>query len=224
MTQLLPAVEIETGANPKASIIWMHGLGADGHDFEPLVPELKLPASLPLRFIFPHAPVRPVTLNSGYPMRAWFDIVKIGLRQPRDLAGLQASRDAVEALLARENGLGVPTGRIVLAGFSQGGAVALYTGLQHATKLAGIMALSTYLPVGEGMDLAIAAANRATPIFYGHGTQDPVVPIQLGEHTRNWLTREGCALTWHTYPMPHSLCAEEVVHIRAWLISVLGIP
>ena len=221
MAQLLPAVEIETGAHPKASVIWMHGLGADGHDFEPLVPELKLPASLPLRFIFPHAPVRPVTLNGGYPMRAWFDIVKIGLHQPRDLAGLQASRDAVEALVARENARGVLTQRIVLAGFSQGGAVALYTGLHHAAKLAGIMALSTYLPVGEGMDVEIAPANLHTSIFYGHGTQDPVVPIQLGVHTRDWLTREGCAVTWHTYVMPHSLCAEEVIHIRAWIMSVL---
>ena len=221
MTQLLSTVEMQSRLAPVASVIWMHGLGADGHDFEPLVPELKLPATLPLRFVFPHAPVRPVTLNGGQPMRAWFDIVKIGLHQPRDLTGMQASRDAVEALIEREESRGIPPERIVLAGFSQGGAVALYAGLQHAAKLAGIMALSTYLPVGEGMDVAIGV-NRATPIFYGHGTQDPVVPIQLGEHTRNWLTKEGCAVTWHTYPMPHTLCAEEIVHIRAWLLSVLG--
>jgi len=222
MTQTMQGVELETGASPTASIIWLHGLGADGHDFEPIVPELKLHASLSLRFIFPHAPVRPVSLNGGMPMRAWFDIVKIGLHQPRDLAGMEASRAAVEALIARENGRGVATQRIVLAGFSQGGAVALYTGLQQQAKLAGIMALSTYLPVGEGMDVNVSAANRATPIFYGHGTQDPVVPIQLGEHTRNWLTREGCTVTWHTYPMPHSVNMDEITHIRAWLISVLG--
>ena len=221
MTELLPTVELETGATPTASVIWLHGLGADGRDFESIVPELKLPPTLPLRFIFPHAPVRPVTLNNGYPMRAWFDIVKIGLHQPRDLAGMEASRAAVEALIARENGRGIATNRIVLAGFSQGGAVALYTGLQHAAKLAGIMALSTYLPVGEGMDVDVGV-NRATPIFYGHGTQDPVVPIQLGEHTRNWLTAEGCAVTWHTYAMPHSVSIEEILHIRAWLISVLS--
>jgi phospholipase/carboxylesterase len=222
MSALLPSVELTTGATPRASVIWLHGLGADGHDFEPIVPELHLPAELPLRFVFPHAPVRPVTLNGGHPMRAWFDIVKIGLHQPRDLAGMQASRTAVEALVARERERGIPAERIVLAGFSQGGSVALFTGLQYQEKLAGIMALSTYLPVGEGVDVSIAPANQLTPIFYGHGTLDPVVPLQLGEHTRNWLTRQGCMLTWHTYPMPHSVSAEEIVHIRAWLISVLS--
>ena len=222
MSALLPTVEIETGAAPRGSVIWLHGLGADGHDFEPIVPELHLPAELPLRFVFPHAPVRPVTLNGGHPMRAWFDIVKIGLHQPRDLPGMQASRAAVEALVAEERERGIPAERIVLAGFSQGGAVALFTGLEHQEKLAGIMALSTYLPLGEGMDVTIAGANQLTPIFFGHGTQDPVVPLQLGEYTRNWLTRQGCMLTWHTYPMPHSVSAEEIVHIRAWLISVLA--
>jgi phospholipase/carboxylesterase len=221
MTQLPEAVEIETGVNPVASIIWLHGLGADGHDFEPMVPELRLPADLPLRFIFPHAPVRPVTLNGGYPMRAWFDIVKIGLHQPRDRGGMDASRATVQALMAREHQRGIATTRIVLAGFSQGGAVALYTGLQQAEKLAGIMALSTYLPVGEGFDVQISPANLHTPIFYGHGTQDPIVPLQLGEHTRNWLAQQGCPVTWHTYPMPHSVSAEEIIHIRAWLISIL---
>lgn len=221
MSGLLPSVEIETGPNPKASVIWLHGLGADGHDFEPIVPELKLPATSPVRFVFPHAPVRPVTMNNGYPMRAWFDIVKIGVNQPRDLAGMQASQEAVEELIARENSRGVPTARIVLAGFSQGGAVALYTGLQHGTKLAGIMALSTWLPSGEGMDVAVSPSQTATPIFYAHGTQDPVVPLMLGEQTRNWLTQKGCVISWHTYPMPHSVSMEEILHIRAWLISVL---
>lgn len=222
MNELLPGVEIETGPNPKASVIWMHGLGADGHDFEPIVPELHIPATLPLRFVFPHAPVRPVTMNNGYPMRAWFDITKIGVNQPRDLAGMQASRAAVEELIARENSRGVPTARIVLAGFSQGGAVALFTGLQHRDKLAGIMALSTWLPSGEGVDIQVSAGNTATPIFYGHGTQDPIVPLQLGEQTRNWLTQKGCVISWHTYPMPHSVSMEEIIHIRAWLISVLS--
>lgn len=222
MDQVLQAVEVETGPAPQASVIWLHGLGADGHDFEPIVPELRLPPELPLRFVFPHAPVRPVTLNGGYPMRAWFDIVKIGLHQPRDLKGMEASRQAVEALVARERQRGVPASRTVLAGFSQGGAVALYAGLQHAERLAGLMALSTYLPVGEGFDVSINPANAHLPVFYGHGTQDPVVPIQLGEHTRNWLTAEGCAVTWHTYAMPHSVSIEEILHIRAWLISVLS--
>ena len=222
MTEQGTAVEVETGPSPQASVIWLHGLGADGHDFEPIVPELRLPAELPLRFIFPHAPVRPVTLNGGYPMRAWFDIVKIGLNQPRDLAGMRASQAMVEALIARERQRGISAARTVLAGFSQGGAVALYAGLQHADKLAGIMALSTYLPLGEGLDLEINPANALTPIFYGHGTQDPVVPLQLGEYTRNWLTQRGCMVSWHAYPVPHSVSAEEILHIRAWLISVLS--
>ena len=222
MTGMLETVELETGGKPAGSVIWLHGLGADGHDFEPIVPELRLPPELPLRFIFPHAPVRPVTLNNGYPMRAWFDIVKIGLNQPRDLAGMQASQASVEVLIAREQERGIPPARIVVAGFSQGGAVALYSGLQHPAKLAGIMALSTYLPLGEGMDFSIAPANTLTPIFYGHGTQDPVVPLQLGEYTRNWLTSQGCMVSWHSYAMPHSVSAEEITHIRAWLISVLS--
>ena len=221
MSGLLPTVEVQTGPEPKASVIWLHGLGADGHDFEPIVPELRLPGELPLRFIFPHAPVRPVTLNGGMPMRAWFDITKIGVNQPRDVQGMLASRDAVEDLIARENSRGVPTARIVLAGFSQGGAVALFAGLQHPDKLAGIMALSTWLPADEGLDLQLSSANLATPIFYGHGTQDPVVPLLLGAQTRNWLTQQGCVVSWHTYPMPHTVSMEEIAHLRAWLISVL---
>ena len=219
---MLQTVERETGAAPTASIIWLHGLGADGHDFEPIIPELRVPQSLPIRFVFPHAPVRPVTLNNGMPMRAWFDIVKIGLKQPRDSAGVQASRAEVDALIAREKARGVPAARIVLAGFSQGGSVALYTGLQHAEKLAGVMALSTYLPIAEDIGFELDPANAHTSIFYGHGTQDPIVPIQLGEDTRNRLVQLGCPVTWHSYPMPHSLCGEEVTHIRAWILSVLA--
>ncbi|HEY4128548.1 MAG TPA: carboxylesterase [Gammaproteobacteria bacterium] len=222
MSDLLPAVEMETGPNPTGSVIWLHGLGADGHDFEPIVPELRLPPQLPLRFIFPHAPVRPVTMNGGRPMPAWFDIVRIGVNQPRDLEGMRTARAWIEDLIAQENERGVPTARIVLAGFSQGGAVALFTGLQHRDKLAGIMALSTWLPAEEGLDVELSSANGATPILYCHGTQDPVVPLLLGAQTRNWLTQHGCAVTWHTYPMPHSVCADEIAHIRAWLISVLG--
>jgi len=220
MTALPECVELETGAQPTASVIWLHGLGADGHDFEPIVPELKLPGSLPVRFVFPHAPVRPVTLNNGYPMRAWFDIVKIGMHQPRDQAGMQVSCAMLETLIARENARGIPAARVVLAGFSQGGAVALYTGLQYGEKLAGIMALSTYLPL-DGFALHTNSINSHTPIFYAHGTQDPVVPIQLAEHTRNELTTRGCSVIWHTYPMPHSMHPQEILHIRAWLLSVL---
>lgn len=221
MADLPECVELETGPQPVASVIWLHGLGADGHDFEPIVPELKLPASLPVRFVFPHAPVRPVTLNNGYPMRAWFDIVKIGMQQPRDKAGMLASRTALENLIARENTRGIPAGRIVLAGFSQGGSVALYTGLQYRERLAGVMALSTYLPLVEGFPFELNPANASVSIFYAHGTQDPVVPLQLAEHTRNELTARGCSILWHTYPMPHTIHPQEITHIRAWLLSVL---
>ncbi|MGH8283656.1 MAG: alpha/beta hydrolase [Gammaproteobacteria bacterium] len=222
MADLPECVELETGASPVASVIWLHGLGADGHDFEPLVPELSLPTSLPVRFMFPHAPMRPVTLNNGYVMRAWFDIVKIGLNQLRDRAGMLASREMLEALIARENRRGIATSRIVLAGFSQGGAVALYTGLQYRERLAGIMALSTYLPLVHGFEFTISPANNSVPIFYGHGTQDPVVPLQLAEYTRKELTVRGCSIIWHTYPMPHAVHPEEIMHIRAWLLSVLA--
>lgn len=221
MADLPECVEIETGARPSASVIWLHGLGADGHDFGPIVPELRLPAALPVRFVFPHAPVRPVTLNNGMPMRAWFDIVKIGAHQPRDKAGMLASRAMVEALIARENQRGIPAARIVLAGFSQGGAVVLYAGLQYRERIAGVMALSTYLPLDEGLDFTVHPANKGTAIFYAHGTQDPVVPLPLAEQTRKALTARGGRIAWHTYPMPHSVCPEEISDLRAWLLSVL---
>jgi phospholipase/carboxylesterase len=221
MAELPECVELETGSRPVASIIWLHGLGADGHDFEPIVPELGLPPTLPVRFVFPNAPVRPVTMNNGYPMRAWFDLVKIGMQQPRDQAGMQASRAALEALIMRENARGIPAARIVLAGFSQGGAVALYTGLQYRERLAGIMALSTYLPLVDGFEFELNPANASVSIFYAHGTQDPVVPLQLAELTRNELTARGCSILWHTYPMPHAVHPQEVQHLRAWLLSVL---
>ncbi|MGH8413615.1 MAG: alpha/beta hydrolase [Gammaproteobacteria bacterium] len=222
MFELPECVESETGVQPTASIIWLHGLGADGHDFEPIVPELRLPASLPLRFVFPHAPMRPVTLNNGQVMRAWFDLTKIGLGQLRDTAGMLASRAALEALIVRENRRGVSTSRIVLAGFSQGGAVALYTGLQYREHLAGIMALSTYLPLVDGFEFTINPANTSVPIFYAHGTQDPVVPLQLAEYTRKELIARGCSIIWHTYPMPHAVHPDEIMHIRAWLLNVLS--
>lgn len=214
-------VQIETGAAPVACVIWLHGLGADGHDFEPIVPELRLPPSLPLRFVFPHAPVRRVTLNNGLPMRAWFDLTKIGLNQPRNQAGMLASRAAVEGLIAHENQRGIPASRIVLAGFSQGGSVVLYSGLQYRERLAGVMALSTYLPVDEGMEFAVHPSNATTPVFYGQGVQDPVVPLPLAEKTRKALVALGCKIEWHTYPIPHSVCQAEIADIRAWLLSVL---
>lgn len=222
MPELFDRAEVETGAAPVASVIWLHGLGADGHDFEPIVPELQLPASLPLRFVFPHAPVRPVSLNNGQPMRAWFDLVKIGAHQPRDKAGMLESRAALEQLIDRENQRGIASHRIVLAGFSQGGSVVLYTGLQYHERLAGIMALSTYLPVDEGMEFSVSPTNAATPIFYGHGTQDPVVPLVLAEQTRAALVTRGYQVQWQTYAMPHAVCPDEILHLRAWLLGVFG--
>ena len=214
---ILPAVEHETAPSPTHSILWLHGLGADGHDFAPIVPELVDPAWPPLRFVFPHAPVRPVTVNNGVPMRAWYDIAGFDLLARQDEAGVRASIGAVEALIARENERGVPSARIVLAGFSQGGAVALCAGLRHAQRLAGIVALSTYVPIHDSLALERSPANAATPIFYGHGTADPVVALQRGVDSRNLLQALGYAVDWHTYTMGHAVCAQEIADLRAWL-------
>ncbi|HXD37197.1 MAG TPA: dienelactone hydrolase family protein [Rhodanobacter sp.] len=214
---LLPAVEHETAANPRFSIIWLHGLGADGHDFAPIVPELVDPAWPALRFVFPHAPVQPVTINNGMSMRSWYDIVGFDLLARQDEAGVRASIAAVEALIAREDERGVPGERIVLAGFSQGGAIALAAGLCHAQKLAGIVALSTYLPIAEVVARERHAANAATPIFQGHGSADPVVAMQRGIDSRDRLQALGYAVDWHTYPMAHAVCAEEIADLRRWL-------
>jgi len=214
---LLPAVEHETAANPRFSIIWLHGLGADGHDFAPIVPELVDPAWPALRFVFPHAPVQPVTINNGMSMRSWYDIVGFDLLARQDEAGVRASIAAVEALIAREHERGVPGERIVLAGFSQGGAIALAAGLCHANKLAGIVALSTYLPIAEVVARERHAANAATPIFQGHGSADPVVAMQRGIDSRDRLQALGYAVDWHTYPMAHAVCAEEIADLRRWL-------
>jgi phospholipase/carboxylesterase len=217
----LETVSVETGPDPTFTFIWMHGLGADGHDFEPLVPEL-VDQSLPaLRFVFPHAPVRPVTINNGYAMRAWYDIIGIDRRSAEDFAGMKASATAITALIANENARGVATSRIVLAGFSQGGAMALYTGTRHPERLAGIVALSAYLPLARELDTARAPANRATPIFMAHGSQDPVVPPALGDESRQLLAAAGYEVEWHTYPMPHTLCEPEVRDLRQWIAARL---
>lgn len=218
----LPAVEHETAVNPRHSIIWLHGLGADGNDFAPIVPELVDPAWPALRFVFPHAPVRPVTINNGMSMRAWYDIYGFDKHARQDEVGIRASITATEALIARENERGVPSERIVLAGFSQGGAIALAAGLRHAEKLAGIVALSTYLPMYATLAAERSTANAATPIFWGHGTADPVVVLQRGIDSRDLLQSLGYPLDWHTYPMGHSVCAEEIEALRAWLGQRLG--
>lgn len=215
------AVEIETGRDPSAAIIWLHGLGADGHDFEPIVPELVRPAERALRFIFPHAPVRPVTLNNGYPMRAWYDIVALDRRAAEDEPGIRASQATIEALIRRENARGIPSERIVIAGFSQGGAMALYAGTRYPEKLAGIMGLSCYLLLAAGLAAERAAANQSTPVFLAHGTQDPVVSPLLGEQARRVLQEAGYAVEWHAYPMAHSVCPQEVADIAGWLRGIL---
>ncbi len=218
----LPTVEIETAANPKHAVIWLHGLGADGHDFEPIVPELVDRAWPALRFVFPHAPVRPVTVNGGMPMRAWYDIAGMEIAQRQDEAGMRASIAQVEELIAREQARGVAAENIILAGFSQGGAVVLAGGVRHAQKLGGIVALSTYLPLAEKTAAEADAVNRAIPIFQAHGSVDPIVPQTLGAMSRDHLQRLGYAVEWHSYPMAHQVCAEEIADLRRWLGARLG--
>jgi phospholipase/carboxylesterase len=217
---LLPHVELATGPEPAGTVIWMHGLGADGWDFVPIVRELPLPESLVLRFIFPHAPERPVTINNGTVMRAWYDIAMNDIARLPDERGIRASQAEVEALIAREKTRGVDASRIVLAGFSQGGAIALQAGLRHPERLGGIVALSTYLPLQDSLAAEAAPANRATPIFMGHGTQDPIVPLALAEASAAALRTHGYDVEWHAWPMPHSVCAEEVQLLAEFLARV----
>ena len=214
-------LEIETGAKPQAAVLWLHGLGADGHDFEPIVPELGLPASPAIRFVFPHAPVRPVTLNNGYRMRAWYDIFQLG-GGPEDEAGIRASQDVLQQLVEEEKKKGIPTSRIVLAGFSQGGAIALQTATRYPEKLAGVLALSTYLPLSAKLAAERSPANLATPIFMAHGSYDDIIPIARAEESRRRLEAEGYRVEWHDYPMPHSVCPPEIDDISAFLGKVLA--
>ena len=213
----LPTVEHETAPNPRYSVIWLHGLGADGNDFAPMVPDLVDRTWPAIRFIFPHAPVRPVTINNGASMRAWYDIAAFDLNARQDETGMRNSVAAVEKLIAREHSRGVASEHIVLAGFSQGGAIALAAGLGHAEKLAGIIALSTYLPTYATLPGEHNAANATTPIFWGHGSADPVVALPRGVESRDQLIAQGYRVDWHTYPMGHSVCAEEIADLRTWL-------
>jgi phospholipase/carboxylesterase len=222
MTILLPRVELESAPSPSAAVIWLHGLGADGHDFAGLVPELDLSACPPIRFVFPHAPSMPVTVNGGYVMPAWYDILGPNLVSQQDAAGIQASERAIVALIAHEVARGIPAERIVLAGFSQGCAMALHTGLRLPQRLAGIMALSGYLPLADRLAAERHAANARTPVFMAHGTQDPVVVLARGEASRDALATLGQPVQWHSYPMPHSLHPREIADISAFLAQVLG--
>lgn len=217
---LLATEEIETRTNPSHSVIWMHGLGADGHDFVPVVGQLKLPP-VGIRFVFPHAPMMPVTINGGFVMRAWYDITVENLGLKEDAHGLHASQSAIEKLVRREVQRGIPTSRIVLAGFSQGGAMALQTGLRHDKKLAGILVLSGYLPLQSVFEKERNPANGLTSIFQGHGTLDPVVPMALAIASRAKLTQLGYTVEWHEYPMMHSVCEEELADIGEWFGKVL---
>jgi phospholipase/carboxylesterase len=214
------AVEIETGRDPTGAVIWLHGLGADGHDFESIVPELVRPGERPLRFVFPHAPIRPVTLNGGYAMRAWYDIAALDRRTAEDENGIRASQAAIESLIRRENARGIRSERIVLAGFSQGGAMAVFAGTRYPERLAGIMGLSCYLVLAAQLAAERSAANQSTPIFLAHGMQDPVVAPLLGEHARHALQANGYTVEWHAYDMPHSVGPQEVADIAAWLRRV----
>jgi phospholipase/carboxylesterase len=218
---VLASVEVATGPNPMASVIWLHGLGADGHDFEPAVPQLARARGRAVRFVFPHAPVRPVTLNGGMPMRAWYDILQLNRRAAEDEAGVRSSDAAVRTLIRRENERGVPSEQIVLAGFSQGGAMALYCGTRMPEKLAGMIGLSCYMPIAAAFSTERHAANHGTPIFLAHGSLDPVIELQMGETSRALLVAAGYAVEWHSYPMGHSVCAEELAAIAAFLQRVL---
>ena len=224
--QMPETVEVESAAEPDGSVIWLHGLGADGHDFEAIVPELGLEGRLNLRFVFPHAPVRPVTINGGMSMRAWYDILTLDRGGPQDEAGIRASGELLLQLLEREHERGIPYDKIVLAGFSQGGAIALHTALRFEPRLAGLMALSTYLPLQSTFDAEVAnsatAQSRDLPIFMAHGTFDPMLPLALGQHTHDVLTAAGYKSQWHDYPMAHAVCAEEIAHISDWLLNVFA--
>ncbi|HUR89031.1 MAG TPA: alpha/beta hydrolase [Ramlibacter sp.] len=220
---MLETIDIETQPQPRASVIVLHGLGADGNDFVPVAQELDLSGVGGARFVFPHAPVIPVTINGGYRMRAWYDILGTGdIRSREDEKGLRSSHALVEELIAREKERGMPANRIVLAGFSQGCAMALLTGLRHKERLGGVLGMSGYLPLAQATDTERSDANRLTPVFLAHGTMDPVIPLALAEASRDALTGLGYDVEWHAYPMPHSVCMEEIQDMNAWLSRVLA--
>lgn len=217
MTDLPETLERSTGEDPRWSVVWLHGLGADGNDFAPIVPELLRPDWPALRFVFPHAPVRKVTINGGMPMRAWYDIRDLDLSNRADAEGVEQSVAQVDALVAREAGRGIPPERVLLAGFSQGGAIALAAGIRRRQPLAGLVALSTYLPLGQATLAGLADAARAQPVFMAHGLHDPVVPYSGGKRSRDALRDAGFEVDWHAWPMAHQVCAEEIDALSAWM-------
>ncbi|HAC34656.1 MAG TPA: carboxylesterase [Gammaproteobacteria bacterium] len=214
---LIPHITVEPDTTAEYAVIWLHGLGASGHDFEPIVPELKLPAQLAVRFIFPHAPQRPVTINNGMVMPAWYDITGLDFDKRADLESFAASGELVEAFITSQLQLGIPANKIILAGFSQGGALALHTGLRYPQRLGGVMALSTYLATGDSLPEEAAPANRDTPVLYAHGLRDPMIPIAQATRSRDRLKELGYQVEWHQYMMDHSVCLEEIGDISRWL-------
>lgn len=221
MDSLLPAVEYETGPDPHHAIIWMHGLGADGHDFVPVMHQLQLPPSMSLRFVFPHAPSRPVSINHGFVMPAWYDITSPDLGSGEDAVGIHQSQQQIDALIGREKARGIAASHIILAGFSQGGVMALHTGLRYPEKLAGILALSCYLPLAATLDTEKSPANQTTPVFLAHGTSDPVVPLRAASAARQTLLDLQYPVEWHEYAMAHSVCTQEISDISRWLQHIL---
>ena len=219
----LPSIVVEPSTAADACVIWLHGLGADGHDFEPIVPELNLPAGHGIRFVFPHAPYLPVTINQGYVMRAWYDVLSMEIAARQDEAGIRRSAEQLEWIIEEQIASGIDARRIVLAGFSQGGAIVLHTALRYPHPLAGLMALSTYLPLEASLAAERSEANRHIPVFMGHGTRDPIVPHALGVQTRRVLKDLDYVVEWHEYAMEHSVCLEEIQDIGAWLRTVLAV-
>ena len=218
---ILETVEINPTGTPRACIIWLHGLGADGHDFEPLIPQLGIVETLGVRVVLPHAPHRPVTINGGMEMPAWYDIKAADFNRGQDSEGIYESEQQLRALIQREVGSGIPAEHIILAGFSQGGAIVLHTGLRYPQPLAGILALSTYVPLADTLATEAVAANDRVPILMAHGMQDPVVPVQLALQSRDLLEQLGYNVNWHSYPMQHAMCPEEMLDIRDWLLHRL---
>jgi phospholipase/carboxylesterase len=218
----MEAIEIVTGDDPDSAVIWLHGLGTNGHDFAPIVPELGLPSSMRVRFIFPHAPLLPVTINGGHAMPAWYDIRSPDLRQNEDEQGIRNSQRRLEALIRHELERGIASTRIVLAGFSQGGTIALHTALRYGVPLAGVLALSTYLPLATSLEVEANPANAALTVFMAHGTADDVIPLAQGAASRDLLRKEKYAVEWHEYPMAHSVCSEEIADIGIWLTRIFA--
>jgi phospholipase/carboxylesterase len=217
---LLPAIELETRPHPSHAVIWLHGLGADGNDFVPIVSALPLPP-LAIRFVFPHAPMIPVTINGGFVMRAWYDILQADLGARQDEHGIRESQKAIEALIEREVERGIPASRIVLAGFSQGGVMTLHTGLRYRRKLAGLIALSAYLPLADRLAKERSGDNAGVSIFLAHGSADPIIPVAAGQASSKQLAKLGYQVEWHEYAMPHSVCEQEIGDIGMWLQRVL---